>query len=464
MANYEGWRMNNGARVENVVPTPAELSGDFSQATYPAVNGLPGGPLPAYGTPTCTAVLNAGYDCLPADPTTGLNDWGTQVPAAAQTARIGLVAIANNFWSKPNVPGNQAEGVTNFITNIPGPLTMNQQTYRGDQLLGKWGNVFGRYTHAKYVNSTQYNSGSIDYGIEQYFQTEDAWEIGHTISLGSNNVNNFRFGKLTADAPEGSAAPPASVVSALGETGVFTTFGPLQQTWPNVGFGTGGFSSGGGPVNSYSGSNNPNWEFADSFSTVHGKHTIGLGIDYRHWHLVRNLDDDFYGDWTFSGKSAPINTITCPNPASPINGGQPLCGTGNAVADMLTGFYNAVGGFVPGPLSPTTQAGNPQDHVFSYLGPYAQDDWKITQKLSINYGLRWDFRAAAYEAQNHFFWLDVTNPARRPLLRRSEFDHRRSCAWSWHRWRPNPPLLRKGSPSRTEDALCPSLRRELPGG
>jgi hypothetical protein len=411
MANYEGWRMNNGARVENVVPTPAELSGDFSQATYPAVNGLPGGPLPAYGTPTCTAVLNAGYDCLPADPNTGLNDWGTQVPTSAQTARIGLVAIANNFWSKPNIPGNQAEGVTNFITNIPGPLTMNQQTYRGDQLLGKWGNVFGRYTHAKYVNSTQYNSGSIDYGIEQYFQTEDAWEIGHTISLGSNNVNNFRFGKLTADAPEGSAAPPASVVSALGETGVFTTFGPLQQTWPNVGFGTGSFASGGGPVNSYSGSNNPNWEFADSFSTVHGRHTIGLGIDYRHWHLVRNLDDDFYGDWSFSGKSAPINTITCTNPASPINGGQPLCGTGNAVADMLTGYYSSVGGFVPGPLSPTTQAGNPQDHVFSYLGPYAQDDWKVTQKLSINYGLRWDFRAAAYEAQNHFFWLDVTNPA-----------------------------------------------------
>src|SRR5579863_2257582 len=30
MANYEGWRMNNGARVENVVPTAAELAGDFS--------------------------------------------------------------------------------------------------------------------------------------------------------------------------------------------------------------------------------------------------------------------------------------------------------------------------------------------------------------------------------------------------------------------------------------------------
>ena len=407
MANYEGWRMNNGARVENVVPTAAELAGDFSAATIPAVTGFPGGPMPAYGTPACTAVINAGYDCLPADPTTGLNDWGAQVPAAFQTARIGLVAIANGFWSAPNI-ANTPEGTTNFITNIPGPLTMNQQTYRGDQILGKWGSVFGRYTHAYYNNHTQYNSGSINYGIEEYIQTEDAWEIAHTISLGANNVNNFRFGKLRAQAPEGSAPPPASVVSALGLSGVFKTFTTLQQTWPNVGIGS--FASGGGPVNSYSGSDNPNWEFADSFSTVHGKHTIGLGIDFRRWHLIRNLDDDFYGDWSFSPKTAAKNFLTCTNPASAINGGQPLCGTGNAIADMLTGYYNSVGGFVPGPLSPTNQAGNPQNHVFQYLGPYAEDDWKISQKLSLNYGLRWDYRFAAYEAQNHFFWLDTTNP------------------------------------------------------
>ncbi len=409
MANYEGWRMNNGQRVQNVVPTPAELSGDFSQATYPAVGNLPGGPLPAYGTPTCTAVLAAGYDCLPADPYTGANDWGTQVPVSAQTARVGLAAVKAGFWSKPTVL-NTPEGVTNFFANIPGPLTMNQQTYRGDQLLGKYGSLFGRYTHAKYVNSTQYNSGSIDYGIEQYFQTEDAWEISHTISLGAQNTNNFRFGKLRAQAPEGSAAPSADFVSSLGLQGTFTKFGPLQQTYPNVGFGTGGFTSGGGPVNSYSGSDNPNWEYADSFTTVHGRHTIGIGIDYRRWNLLRNLDDDFYGDYTFSGKIAPNNTVNCPNPASALNGGQPLCSTGNSVADMLTGYYSGVGGFVPGPLSPTNEAGNPQNHIFSYFGPYIQDDWKVNQKLSLNYGLRWDFRAAAYEEKNHFFWLDTTNP------------------------------------------------------
>ena len=423
MANYEGWRMNNGQTLREVVPTPAELSGDFSAATLPQINDAngnlliaAGSPLPAYGTTNCQAAQNAGYDCLPADPVTGANDWGTQVPTSAQTARIGLVAVGNTFWGTPTVAGTP-EGVTNFIHNVPGPLTTNQQTYRGDQNLGRLGSVFGRYTHATYVNSNIYNSGSINYGLEQYFQTEDSWEVSHTINLGTKNVNNFRFGKLQANAPEGSAAPPASVVSALGETGTFTHFSALQQTWPNVGFGTGGFASGGGPVNSYSGSNNPNWEYADSFTTIHGKHTIGLGIDYRRWQLIRNLDDDFYGDFTFSGKTAASNNEliggTGPNandPSCTSQYGVALCGTGNAVADMLVGYYSGVGGFVPAPLSPTTTAGNPQDHVFSYVGPYAEDDWKVNQKLSLNIGLRWDFRAAAYEAQNHFFWLDTTNP------------------------------------------------------
>src|SRR5579863_2805615 len=58
MANYEGWRMNNGAQLVESVPNPAVLTGDFSAETYAPINNttLPGGPLPAYGTATCTAL------------------------------------------------------------------------------------------------------------------------------------------------------------------------------------------------------------------------------------------------------------------------------------------------------------------------------------------------------------------------------------------------------------------------
>jgi hypothetical protein len=419
MANYEGWRMNNGTQLKETVPNPAVLQGNFSAETYPGdlgnqtVNGstvtLPGGPLPAYGTPQCTALLNLGYNCMPVNPLTGQPYPNNTIPSADFTSRIGLVAEANNYWGAPTV-ANQPEGVTNFIQNIPGPLTQNQQTYRGDQNLGRLGSVFGRFTYSNYVNSANYNSGSAVLGLEQYFEQGKSWEVSHTINLGQKNVNNFRFGYLSANAPEGSAAPPSSLVSALGEANTFQTFGPLQQTYPNVGLTT--YNSGGGPVNSYSGSFIPEWEFADSFTSVHGRHTLGFGVDYRHWTITRNLDDDFYGDWSFSSGTILTNSeaITAASgSASSCPNATGLCGTGNAVADMMLGYYSGWGGFVPGALSPTNQAGNPQDHIYNYFAPYAEDDWKITPKLSLNIGLRWDYRAATSEASNHFFWLDTQN-------------------------------------------------------
>ncbi len=315
MANYEGWRMNNGSLLEESVPNPATLTGDFSAETYPAlptttVNGnpvaLPGGPLPAYGTAAMHGAaqpelqLHAGRSAQPGKPFPN-----NMVPSSDFTARIGLVAVANGFWGKPTV-ANQPEGVTNFIQAIPGPLTQNQQTYRGDQTLGKLGSVFGRFTYSNYVNSANYNSGSAVLGLEQYFEQGKSWEVSHTINIGQKNVNNFRFGYLSANAPEGSAAPPSSVVSALGETGVFTTFSALQLSWPNVSLTR--YATGGGPGNSYSGSFSPEWEFADSLTSIHGRHTLGFGVDYRYWTITRNLDDDFLGTWGFSSGTILSNS------------------------------------------------------------------------------------------------------------------------------------------------------------
>jgi hypothetical protein len=401
MANYEGWRINNGARAYNTMPNPATLTGDFSAETYAPIptSGLPGGPLPAYGTADCTTLLGLGHNCMPVNPVTGLAYPGNKIPTADITNRLAQVAIAYNMFEAPTLGNNQPEGVTNFIKNIGLPLTTNQQTYRIDQALGKFGSVFGRGTYSTYQNSSL-NTGSLGYGLLTQYEKQKNWAVSHTISIGQASVNNFRFGYLDAQAPQGAPAPPTDAVSMLNLAGVFTHFAALQQTWPNIGLSQ--YTGVGGPVNGYTGSDAPAWEFADSFTSVHGKHTLGFGVDYRRWRLIRNLDDDFYGDWSFSANNVLTNGANCPN-------GTGKCGTGNATADLLLGYYSGAAGYVPGPLSPTDQAGNPQTHIFSYFAPYAQDNWKVTQKLTLDIGLRWDFRAAAYEAQNHFFWLDTTN-------------------------------------------------------
>jgi outer membrane receptor protein involved in Fe transport len=414
MANYEGWRINNGAREQATLPNPAVLLGDFSNETYPAITvgttNLPGGLLPAYGTETCTLLRSVGRNCMPINPLTGQSYPGNKIPSSLFTSRFANTVIKYGYFETPTIP-NQPEGVTNFIQNVGLPLTTNQQTYRVDQALPKrLGQVFGRFTYSKYQNSAL-DSATLDYGILTQYETQKNWAVSHTISLGKASVNNFRFGYLDSMAPQGAPAPPAAAVAELGETGVFQKFSPLQQSWSTLGLST--YSGTGGPGNAYTGSDNPSWEFADSFSTIHGRHTLQLGVDYRRWRLIRNLDDDFYGDFNFSSANFKTNNINCPNapvadlekPGSTFS----FCGTGNAVGDLLLGYYSGAAGYVPGPLSPTNTAGNPQTHVFSYFAPYVQDDFKATPKLTLNAGLRWDFRAAPYEVQNHFFWLDSTN-------------------------------------------------------
>ncbi len=404
MANYEGWRITNGIQEITTMPNPPLLTGDFSAEQYqPLPNlGLPGGLLPAYGTADCNTLLKNGYNCMPVDPLTGQPFPGNVIPAARQTGNVGLVAVKYGFWQAPTI-ANQPEGKNNFFKAFGFPLHQNQQTYRGDQNLGKLGSAFFRYTDANYNNLGAYNSGDLVHGYEIYIQKQNSWAVSHTINFGQSMVNNFRFGHLAADAPQGGLTIDPQAVTDLALTGTFTKFSALEQTWPNVGLSQ--FTSGGGSVNSYSGSDGPTWEFADSFSLIKGRHTLGFGVDYRKWHLIRNLDDDFYGDWGFSSSTVTANQTNCPNSTG-------LCGTGNAVADMLLGYYNNVGGFVPGATQyvPTNTAGNPQDHVFGYFAPYVMDNWKVNQKLTLDIGLRWDYRAAAYEAHNHFYWRDVQNP------------------------------------------------------
>ena len=86
------------------------------------------------------------------------------------------------------------------------------------------------------------------------------------------------------------------------------------------------------------------------------------------------------------------------------------CGTGNPVADFLLGYYDGASTFQPGPLSTTGSVpGNLNQYHFKYLAPYFQDDWKATERLTLNLGIRWDYRSVPFEQSNKMFWIDDQN-------------------------------------------------------
>ena len=220
MANYEGWRITNGARQVTHMPNPAILTGDFSAETYkaPSGSGLARWPVAGLRHGGLHQAAFARRQLHAREPCHRPSVRRKHNSDCLADRQVGAVAVKNGFWQAPTI-ANQPEGTVNYIKNVGFPLHQNQQTYRGDQNLGKFGSVFFRYTDANYTNQGSYNSGDLIHGYEIYLQNQTSWTVSHTINFGGSNVNNFRFGHLTANAPQGGPEIIADAVSELALTG-----------------------------------------------------------------------------------------------------------------------------------------------------------------------------------------------------------------------------------------------------
>ena len=392
LANYEGWRIVNGSNAYSNVPDPTQLSGNF------ATSGLP-----AYGSADCTAALSTGNPCMPIDPTTGQPFPGNMIPAS-RFSRLAQTMVAGGLFPAPNCTAGTSGGcVGNFLQRVNLPNTTNQQTYRGDQELGRYGTAFFRWTHATYDNAS-IGTTSVPAGNNLFTEDSVNWVVNHTITLPHNIVNNFRAGHLEAVALQYANPAPASAVASLGLSGVFTNLPDYARGWPEASFQN---LSGavGSPGNVPTTSDIPLWEYADSVTLIRGKHAFGFGFDYRQWVQRRDLSTNFLGEYTYNNNLVQTNGGAGSNNCATVT-----CGTGNAIADFLLGYYENASTFQPGPFSTSgSQPGNLNQYHFKYLAPYFQDDWKASDRLTLNLGIRWDYRSVPYEQSNKMFWIDDQN-------------------------------------------------------
>ena len=347
MANYEGTRRREGTDFFGVVPSPSELAGQF---TTTIIDPLTGKPFP--------------NNVIPRD----------------RYSRLAKLAV-QKFYPAPNIDLQQG----NFRVTTSLPNDVDQQTYRLDQNLGKFGTVFARGTTSSYTSSST-NSLNVPIGNNFFVENTTNWAVSHTITLSPTLVNQIRFGYLEATANQGGFPADPADVTALGLTGIFSGLSPGQRVYPSVSLSRGAFSGVGGSVNAYTASNQPMWDVADSLTWVRGNHTIGVGAELRTWKLNRDLADNFLGNFTFSGDFS-----------------------GDPVADMLLGYYSQAAVFQPGGSTTAGAVGNPRQFNLKYFAPYVQDDWKVNSRLTLNLGLRWDFRTVPLETNNHMGWLDESN-------------------------------------------------------
>jgi hypothetical protein len=345
LLNYEGTRSDRGTSSFYTVPTPDELAGRFSTTV---IDPLTGRPFP--------------NNTIPQD----------------RFSRLAQLAIRNGWYPAPNVDVPQG----NYQSVRTLPTTSNQYNVRLDQDLGSLGRAFIRFTRTEFDQTT--STRILEVGDQTHPQDTTNWQVTHTWPMKSNVVNTLRFGRVEARADILPATCPSGDIDYLGLTGTFTDIPDEQRGCPGINIQ--GYASTGGPVNSYTASNQPMWDVSNTTTWVTGSHTLTFGANYRRWWLQRDLANDFVGNYAFN-----------------------VGFSGNAVADFLLGYYgtNGVSVFQPGPLPVEGQVGNPREFNFMYFAPYFQDDWRISPKLTLNLGLRWDYRSVPYETNDRMGWRNL---------------------------------------------------------
>ena len=404
----EEWNKQKGASVrQSCVPTPAELSGDFT-AAWGAWNGA------ADQTPVdqCNATLPA----IPGSrgPANGVGP-GTiggdpllVVPTALDPAgvlmsdHLPLLNILSG--GAPNLTPNSGN---NWIAALGNGLDWRQENARVDFNLNRKNTITFRYTQENWSNPAP--NAQAYWGDDPFPAVEGSWRqpsksvmVKDTTILSSTLTNEAQLSYsnnriyatlggtgVAADAL-GNSYTPTAFVSAL-EAAIPPAFSQPKKAGgmpPDAAWG--GFGAYGNGQNLWliAPWNNTSdlYNFRDDLAKVQGQHTFkaGIFIGYNKKHEPSEGGHD--------------------QPSFSINGGNNGTGVGNSgnpLVDLLTigSQYNFSENSAN--LFPTAVW---HDYEF-----YVQDSWKVRRNLTIDYGFRWSFLQQPIEQHNRITSWSLAN-------------------------------------------------------
>jgi outer membrane receptor protein involved in Fe transport len=338
-----------------------------------------------------TAALRSGnFNGYPAtiyDPSTYNATTNTRLPYAGNVIPTSeLNPIAQNLlaiYPLPNLSGI----ANNFRVNNLEVQTENQYDVRVDEVLSEKDSMFARVTHGGATITFPATPVLIGGQINPL-----AYSAG--TSTGSLDLNNAPSTQATLQEIH-QFTPNLSNQLALGYTRFALTVTPLDEPdnlaaklglqGANTGQNSGAMASIGiSSFSSVGSSNLPEvvpqntWQLSDTAAWTHGAHSIKFGL---------SVDHNGFGFYQLSAPSGSISftgTYTN-NPAS-------SSGTGAGFADFLLGDpASSIKSLLPD--------GVPYETYTEY-GAFVQDQWRVSNKLTVNLGLRYDLFTPVQERDN----------------------------------------------------------------
>lgn len=346
--SQEWQRQRNGTTSTALVPTAAERAGDFSASGATIV-----------------------------DPFTKIPFPNNQIPAnrisKVGTGLLGLYPLSNN-----------SDPARNYVNAPLRKFDFMLPSFRVDHALTKRNNLFWRTT----INQPDdIGPGQALTQTFKYDAVQSERHLQHTLGdthvFSPTIVNEINLGFVRMNRIRNSADSfSRDWVKELGIQGVPTqplTFGAPAVTI--AGFPQAGFSTN----NAYFKWITQSVQLVDNLSVIRGKHTLKAGGTYQRKQLNSTQWGAPNGNYGFTGAYS-----------SPVPLGTPTRQA--AIADTLLGY----------PATYSAQTTPYEQHLrYSNFGMYVQDDWRITNRLTLNLGLRWEYFGKPYDQYDRIASFDL---------------------------------------------------------
>lgn len=346
-ADYEGVRRHTGGKATASLLTPAMLKGDFSALLNPS---LPNGPIQLYDTQNNFAPYA-----------------NNQVPVVNPVAEY-LVAHSNLY------PAPNAAPTDGLIQNdFQGPqssfVSNNQEDFKVD-----WTPSFGR------INGFYSQGTGSDFTtalIPVFFPAHNTYPTkiagaSFVHSFSPYVVNEFRFGFTRVRWNNGVPSDPSGIFGLTGDQKVGIPFGTQKY----VGF-TGQSLSNNA---SYIGTNANPQVFTDNTFNYYDNLTWQRG---RHYFSIGGQATRYQQNYLNAGNVGFLGTFNYTGQFTALAGGN-----GYGPADFILGEIQNVQ-----LASPLGLVGNRQWRLAGYF----QDDLKLTSRLTLNLGIRYEYDQPWYE-------------------------------------------------------------------
>ncbi len=286
-------------------------------------------------------------------------------------------------------PSPTSNALTSNYTNSP-VLRENRKAFdaRLDVNFTQKDQVFYRFS---YVDDPQFipsifggvaDGGGFYQGNQTALAQQSALVWNHVIS--PTTVNNARVGlnylHTTRNIPE------ATNLSNLPQTYGILGIPQEKENGGLPAFGINGLQTLGGNAFLPSDEVSSTIQINDDFTKIYGKHTFKMGIEWQHVKFSTLQPPWSRGQFNFDGTYTDI-----PN----VGGGN----TGRAQFLLTPQASTVAGGvdYVGGPNNVYASNISLSDNGKNYYGNYFQDDWKVSSKLTLNLGMRWDFFGLVYD-------------------------------------------------------------------